>query len=553
MKPVYLTTPIYYVNARPHIGHCYTTLLADVTARFHRLIAGIHNPHPAGPGPGTVPGVFLLTGTDEHADKVVTSAAAHGVTPLQWADRNAAEFERAFAFMGCAYDDFIRTTQSRHISKVLEYINRLKGSGDVFLGDYHGWWDPSQEEYLTETVAKEANFVSPVTGRPLVRRTEKNYFFRLSAYADRLERHIRENPAFILPESRRNEVLGRLRAGLQDVPITRAVTDDPASQWGIRMPGDEQHRIYVWIDALFNYLSAVDTPERRHLWPARVHLIAKDILWFHACIWPCMLMALGEPLPQTVYTHGYWVREGRKMSKSEGNAVEIDLLEAYAAMFSRDGLRWYLISQGPAGSTDADFAHGKFVEVYNADLANGLGNCASRVSNMIAKYFDGRVPEAAAAATPGDPDFASITRAAIGRLPGLLDGMDIPAALALGPALIREVDGYINATAPFKLAKQLDAPGSDAAAVKARLATILYNCAETVRIACVLMQPAIPDKAARLLSDWNCTPPADALLEEVGRFRGQYGLKPGGVITKGEALFMRADPAAAAPVAAAPQ
>lgn len=314
MSTYYVTTPIYYVNDRPHVGHCYSTLVADVAARFQRLFGR---------------DVFFLTGTDEHAEKVVERAAAHGVTPQEWADKNAAEFEHAFAMMGCANSDFIRTTQRRHIEKVEEYIARLLKQGDVYLGEYEGWFDESQEEYVTETTAKEHGYKSPVTGRELVKRVEKNYFFRLSAYEGRLKAYLEANEDFVLPEARRNEVLGRLRDGLNDVPISRAVTGDAASRWGILMPGDPGHRVYVWIDALFNYLSVVDTAGRRGFWPPAVHVLAKDILWFHAVIWPCMLMALGEGLPRTVYAHAYWVREGRKMSKSLGNFVDLGVLKAY--------------------------------------------------------------------------------------------------------------------------------------------------------------------------------------------------------------------------------
>lgn len=532
----YITTPIYYVNDRPHIGHCYTTLLGDVTARFHRLMD---------PTPGST---FFLTGTDEHADKVVTSAAAHNVTPLQWADRNAAEFEKAFAFMNASHDDFIRTTQERHKTKVLEYIRALQKRGDVYLGDYTGWFDASQEEYLTETAAKEANYVSPVTGVPLVKKTEKNYFFKLSAYEARLREHFAKNPEFVQPEARRNEVLGRLNE-LRDIPISRAITDDPTSQWGIKMPDDPTHRIYVWIDALFNYLSVVDTDARRKYWPASVHFIAKDILWFHAVIWPALLMALRESdpkygfvrLPKTVYSHAYWVREGRKMSKSLGNFVSIEVLQAYAAKYGLDAVRWYLITQGPQGATDADFSHAKFVEVYNAELANGIGNCASRVSNMIEKYFGGEVPAYA-------PEAAKVLWESENSLlhdniRGDLGRLDLPSILREAATLIHDVDGYINDTQPFKLAKTLEQNPS----ARTQLATILYNCAETIRIASVLMSPAMPQKMAQLWQAWNCTPAAGASLADLCVFGGPHALKPGQKISKGENLFNRADAAEAPP------
>jgi methionyl-tRNA synthetase len=530
----YITTPIYYVNDRPHIGHCYTTLLGDVTARFHRLMD---------PTPGST---FFLTGTDEHADKVVTSAAAHNVTPLQWADRNAAEFEKAFAFMNASHDDFIRTTQDRHKTKVLEYIRALQKRGDVYLGDYTGWFDASQEEYLTETAAKEANFVSPVTGVPLVKKTEKNYFFKLSAYESRLREHFAQNPEFVQPETRRNEVLGRLK-DLRDIPISRAITDDPTSQWGIKMPDDPTHRIYVWIDALFNYLSVVDTDARRKYWPASVHFIAKDILWFHAVIWPALLTALKDSdpkygfvqLPKTVYSHAYWVREGRKMSKSLGNFVSIEVLQAYVAKYGLDAVRWYLITQGPQGATDADFSHAKFVEVYNAELANGIGNCASRVSNMIEKYFAGVTPAIGTASTRVHTACAD----AGGKVATAMKAADTHAVTSLAVAIIREVDAYINDTQPFKLAKTVD----QNPAAKGELGAILANCAEAIRIASVLMSPAMPQKMAQLWQAWNCTPAAGATLADLCVFGGKHALQPGQKITKGENLFNRADAAEAPP------
>lgn len=532
----YITTPIYYVNDRPHIGHCYTTLLGDVTARFHRLMD---------PTPGST---FFLTGTDEHADKVVTSAAAHSVTPLQWADRNAAEFEKAFAFMNASHDDFIRTTQERHKSKVLEYIRALQKRGDVYLGDYTGWFDASQEEYLTETAAKEANYVSPVTGVPLVKKTEKNYFFRLSAYEAKLKEHFAQNPEFVQPEARRNEVLGRLNE-LRDIPISRAITDDPTSQWGIKMPDDPTHRIYVWIDALFNYLSVVDTDARRKYWPASVHFIAKDILWFHAVIWPALLMALRESdpkygfveLPKAVYSHAYWVREGRKMSKSLGNFVSIEVLQAYAAKYGLDAVRWYLITQGPQGATDADFSHAKFVEVYNAELANGIGNCASRVSNMIEKYFGGEVPRPDASFKDNEP--FQVALGVHNEIQRDLSRFALPMALLRSTLLIGKVDAYINVTQPFKIAKTVDQDPT----AKERLATVLYVCAEAIRVASVLMSPAMPQKMAQLWQGWNCTPAAGASLADLCVFGGPHGLKPGQKISKGENLFNRADAAEAAP------
>jgi methionyl-tRNA synthetase len=407
-----------------------------------------------------------------------------------------------------------------------------------------------------------------------VRRSEKCYFFKLSAYQSRLEKHFADNPTFVQPDARRNEVLGRLRDGLNDVPISRPVTDDPATQFGIRVPGDEQHRIYVWIDALFNYLSVVDIDDRRPFWPSPgtsalraevaakqrsqstcTHFIAKDILWFHAVIWPAMLMALRDTaahgtrfdfvgLPTTVYSHAYWVREGRKMSKSLKNFIEIEQLEAYASKYSLDAVRWYLLTQGPLNATDADFSHSKFVEVYNADLANGIGNCTSRVANMVEKYFGTLPANTNPAGTPGSEfNWQAITSAASTKATNAYAQHDLATGLSAGLDLVRSVDQYINVTAPFKLAKTVE----QNPAAKDQLAAILYNCAEALRIASVLLSPAMPQKMARVWQSWNCTPPHGASLADLCEFGGKLALKPGQTIAKGEVLFMRADTAEAAP------
>ncbi|MBX3365022.1 MAG: methionine--tRNA ligase [Phycisphaeraceae bacterium] len=523
----YISTPIYYVNAKPHLGHCYTTVIADVAARFQRLLRG------GSMAKGGHGSVFFLTGTDEHADKVVTAGAAKGVTPQAWCDIHAAEFEKAFAALDCSHDDFIRTTQDRHKSRVAEYIRRLQQSRDIYLGDYTGWYDPGQEEYVTETAAKEHNYLSPVSGQPLVKRTERNYFFRLSAYQDRLIEHMQRNPESVLPEARRNEVLGRLRQPLQDIPVSRAVGDDPASRWGILMPDDPGHRIYVWIDALFNYLSAMDTPERRAFWPAQVHLIAKDILWFHAVIWPAMLMALGEALPRVLYAHSWWVMGERKMSKSLGNFVSIEDLAAYAERYGVDAVRWFLATQGPLGATDSEWSYSKFVEVYNADLANGIGNSTSRVGNMIAKYFDGVLPECASSGP--DRPLAGACAQAVTASMASLDRFEIDEACRGGIRMVTAVDGYINQTEPFRLAKRIGEPG-----VREQLAAILTDCAEALRIASVLMAPAMPTKMAELWRNWNCAPKSGETLADLCTWGG---MRPGTKIIKGDPLFMRADPA----------
>ena len=536
----YCTTPIYYVNDRPHIGHCFTTLVADAVTRFERLRRG-----------ASAGSVFFLTGTDEHADKVVTSAQAHQKSPQEWADLNAAEFKRAFATMAITNDDFIRTTEARHKDKVARYIETMVQRGDIYRGEYTGWYDAGQEEYLTETAAKEAEYKSSVNGKPLVKRTEPCWFFRLSKFGEPLLRHMEAHPEFVLPDARRNEVLGRIRLGLYDVPVSRPVTDDPATQWGVRMPGDPASRVYVWIDALFNYLSAVDTNERRHLWPPAVQFLGKDILWFHAVIWPALLLSIGEPLPTTIWCHGWWLAEGKKMSKSLGNFIAIEQLEAYAGRYSLDALRWYLLTQGPLGANDSDFVHAKFVEVFNADLANGIGNCTSRVGNMIGKYFDGKLPiDAAAAAkanTTAGYDWPALVRGAVEQSAAALAACDLPGAFAPAGALVRQVDGYINVTQPFRVAKL--APTDPAK--QAELGVILANCAEALRVAALLLSPAMPAKMAQVLREWSSLPPAGVTLDELVRLDGPHSLRAGTVIPKGEILFQRADPKEPPPVAAA--
>jgi methionyl-tRNA synthetase len=565
-RPYFVTTPIYYVNDRPHIGHCYTTTLADVVARAQRLIGR---------------DVFFLTGTDEHADKVSRAAHERGLTPQAWADQNAARFRDAFAFMRIDCNDFVRTTEPRHKDRASAYIAKLVEQGDIALGDYEGWYDPGQEEYVTESTAKEHNYNSPVTGRPLEKRTEQNYFFDLPKYAEWLQGEIESDRIKVLPEARKNEVLGRIKQGLNKVPVSRRINpEDPphVRDWGIRMPGDPEHRVYVWIEALCNYLSVMDnelTPAtadeeggpRRKWWPKAedndpdspaeiVHLMAKDILWFHAVIWPCMLKALGETPPDAVYAHAYFIAEGRKMSKSLGNFIEIDDLKAYADRYSVDAVRWYLATQGPGGSTDADFAYQRFVEVYNADLANGIGNATSRVANMIEKYFEGFVPEGIANAIPNPKHEVANPRNAAkmycDQFGEAANNLQLDVCVQLGIMLVADVDRYINDTRPFSLAKALDeASMYEGITNRTALQIILYECAEALRIASLFLYPAMPDKMAALWRDWGCnhlTDPTDAdssfkaPLHELAKWAGDYSLKPGERLCKGDALFMRADP-----------
>ncbi|MEE2972490.1 MAG: methionine--tRNA ligase [Planctomycetota bacterium] len=511
----YITTPIYYVNDRPHIGHAYTTTLCDVWARAMRF-AGRD--------------VFFLTGTDEHGVKVEKSASERGIPPQELADENAAEFERVLEVFGLTNDDFIRTTQPRHVRQVQTMVKRLLDSDAIRLGEFEGWYDEGQEEYVTENRARETDYKSSISGKPLVKATERNYYFRLSVFQERLERFFAENPDFVRPEARRNEVLGRLREGLQDVPITRT-----NFSWGIPFPGDEEHVIYVWIDALLNYATALGLGDEegdqalRRYWPADLHVIGKEILWFHAVIWPAVLMALEMPLPKCVYAHSFWISEGQKMSKSLGNFIDLPTIERYMATYGLDAWRWYMVVQGPLGATDADFQAAGFHETYTTDLVNTVGNCASRTTAMIGKYFDGVVPADDGCEFPGW-DLESAARDAVANWRTAMDRFALDDACEAGIGLLRTVDAFINGTEPFKVAK--DDTRRD------QLAAILARCVEAVRIASMLLAPVLPARMADL---------HDALGLQVDSDRGDlddqvtWGDRLAGTTVRKVALFPRVE------------
>jgi methionyl-tRNA synthetase len=510
----YITTPIYYVNDQPHIGHVYTTTIADMIARYRRQ---------------TDETVFFLTGTDEHAAKVVDSAAERGLPAMQWADQNAAVFQETFARFGISNDDFIRTSQPRHTEKVQAYITAMLGTGAIYLGRYDGWYDAGQEEYVTESKAAESDYKSPVNGRPLVRKSEDNYFFRLSAFQDDLLRLVTERPDFVQPETRRNEVLGRLREGLNDVPISRTGTP-----WGVPFPGAETHRVYVWIDALFNYLTVVDTPERRRFWPADVHLIGKEILWFHAVVWPAVLIALQRTpgyewveLPRRVYAHGFWIAEGQKMSKSLGNFIDLAKLDSYVATYGLDALRYFFAAQGPLGAADRDFAEARFIDVYNADLANNIGNLVQRATTLIGRSAGGTLPEA------GELGEAErVLRAEAEALPERVAAafarLAVDEALTAITDLVRAANRYAEETKPWVLAKE-GGPG---------LATSLYHLAEAARLAAWYLTPFLPSTASEAHRRLGGREPEPGL--------GVFGaVSPGAPVTGGAPLFPRAQAAVA--------
>jgi methionyl-tRNA synthetase len=502
----YITTPIYYPSGEPHLGHLYTTLAADTLARYHRLA-----------GDDT----FFLTGTDEHGLKMAKEAAEQSIGPNVLADRYAAVFENLWKEFGITNDDFIRTTQPRHKEAVQKIVERMLSAGDIYPGSYEGWYDVGMEQFVTETEAKAAEYKSTVSGKPLVKHSEKTYFFRLGKYADRVLEHIESHREFVQPESRRNEVISKLKAGVADLSISRATLT-----WGVQMPNDPQHVVYVWIDALSNYITALgndggDNSRLKKYWPADVHLIGKEILWFHGVYWPAMLMSLGMPLPKTIFAHGWWTADGRKMSKSMGNFVDLTKLRGVVAKYGRDALRFYLLRAAPFGS-DLDWSDKEFLATYD-DLSKKLGNCLNRTTNMTGRYREGKVPAAG--------ELLEIDRAVIAQID------ELPAKLAeaygrcalqectmIPIELVRTLDGYIEATAPFKMAK--DPAQAD------RLNTVLSLLVRGMHTALVGLLPILPDKAAEGLLQLNVDPAGKSLGD---LFKSSPGA--GSQLAAGHALF----------------
>jgi len=519
----YITTPIYYVNDKPHIGHAYSTTICDVYARFMRFVGR---------------DVFFLTGTDEHGQKVEKSASERGVTPQELADENSAEFLRVMKLLHFTNDDFIRTTEPRHLTQVETFVRKLLDVDAVYLGEFEGWYDEGQEEYHTETKARELEFKSPISGLPLVRAKEKNYYFRLSAFQGKLEALFAEQPDFVRPQARRNEVLGRLREGLQDIPRSRT-----SFSWGVPMPNDQEHVIYVWIDALMNYITALGLGDpdseafakRGKYWPPQYHVIGKEILWFHTVIWPAILMALELPLPKCVYAHSFWIREGQKMSKSLGNFIDMATIQQFIDAYGLDAWRYYMATQGPLGATDADFSNQHFHDIYTTDLVNTLGNNASRVTAMIGKYFEGEVPSESpngSAQTIADHDWPAICRQTVEESQAAMEKLDLGASIGAAIGLVRKVDAFINLTEPYKLAK--DESKRD------ELAAILYQCCEVLRIASLLLWAVMPEKIEQLWGTLNLSiDPANGKLNELTKWGG---LQAGTSIEK-VALFPRKDEA----------
>jgi methionyl-tRNA synthetase len=531
----YLTTPIYYVNARPHIGHTYTTVVADAIARRQRSL-GIDT--------------WFLTGTDEHGQKIERSARQANCTPQEFADKVSAEFRGLWDRMGLTYDDYIRTTEPRHKKAVQNLFALLRDRGYIYKGSYTGQYCVSDEAYVDVPPGAPC----PDCGRITETVNEENYYFKLSAFERKLLEFYDEHPEFIRPESRRNEVIAFVKSGLRDLSVSRT-----SFNWGIPVPGDEKHVIYVWLDALANYITALgwssaDPARYDKFWPADLHLVGKEIIRFHCVYWPAFLMAAGLPLPKSVHAHGWLLFEESKMSKSRGNIVRTEtILEAFGALkpdlpkaeqdlFAADALRYFLLREIAFGQ-DGGFSFDALVQRYNADLANGYGNLVSRTLAMIGRYFNGVVPEReekpTSAENPpsvqiGRPEqkIAFLGAEAIKQFANFFDDFEFSLALNWVWKYVAAVDGYLTATAPWKQPESVSDEQQ-----QALRATVLYTAAESIRIITALVYPVIPYSAGRVWAQLGLGDIAQADLKDL-----QWGgLKPGTKLGETSPLFPRAD------------
>ena len=505
-KPYYITTPIYYPSTNLHIGNTYTTVAADAIARFKRLTG--HE-------------VMFLTGTDEHGQKIERIANEKGITPKEHVDEIVAGIKDLWKMMNISYDKFIRTTDDYHVKAVQEIFKKLYDQGDIYKDSYEGLYCTPCESFWTETQLVNGN--CPDCGRPVEKAKEEAYFFKMSKYADRLIQYIEEHPDFIQPESRKNEMLNNfLRPGLQDLCVSRT-----SFTWGIPVSFDEKHVIYVWIDALSNYITALGYGQEnqelyKKFWPADVHLIGKDILRFHTIYWPIMLMALGLELPKQVFGHGWLLVDGGKMSKSKGNVVDPVVL---VNMFGADAVRYYLLREIPFGS-DGLFNNEIFIKKVNTDLANDLGNLLSRTIAMVYKYFGG-VIQAPTCKEPIDDELINLALSTPGKVEASIDALKIPEALESIWTLISRANKYIDETTPWILAKDEEK--------KERLGTVLYNLLETLRFVSVMISPFLTETSVKINAQLNTKVTTWESLKEFN------GTVAGDKVVKGDVIFPRID------------
>ena len=510
----YITTPIYYVNDVPHIGHAYTTIAADVLARIRRLTG--HD-------------VFFLTGLDEHGQKVQQAAAKAGIDPQSHCDRLTPQFQNLWKKLHISNDGFIRTTDPQHQAIVQRYLQTLYDNGFIYRADYTGWYCTFDERFWTEKDV--AGGLCPDCHRPVEQLSESNYFFQMSRFQDQLKVHIEQHKEFIRPESRRNEVLGFLQKPLEDLSISR-----PKSRlsWGIELPFDADYVTYVWFDALVNYISALEylppVPASTRYWPATVHLVGKDILTTHAVYWSTMLMALNLPLPHTIFAHGWWTVDGEKMSKSRGNVVDPYVM---VEKFGADAFRYFLLREVPFGQ-DGDFSQEAFISRYNAELANDLGNLLSRTITMLERYTGSLIPTSAPSTEIEiDKHLQNTALSLPSVIDNYLNNCEFNRALEAIFNLVQLSNQYIDKTAPWTLAKKVED--------KARLHTVLYNAAESLRFLSVTLYAFLPTTAEALTKQLGLI--LNFAMPLLAKDLTWGGLIPGSEVTKGSALFPRIETA----------
>lgn len=507
-KTFYITTPIYYPSGNPHIGHSYCTLACDAIARYKRM-QGYD--------------VMFLTGTDEHGQKIEQNAKKEGITPKEYVDRVVANFRKLWTLLNISNDRFIRTTDDYHVKAVQKIFKTLYDKGEIYKGQYKGWYCTPCESFWTETQLKDGK--CPDCGREVKMANEEAYFFRLSNYADRLLKLYEERPDFIQPESRKNEMIHFIKQGLEDLCVSRT-----SFSWGIPVTFDPKHVVYVWLDALTNYITAMgygsdDDSDYRKYWPADVHFVGKEIVRFHTIIWPAMLMALDLPLPKQVYGHGWLLfGDGSKMSKSKGNVVDPVIL---CNRYGVDAIRYFLLREIPFGS-DGLFTNEALINRINSDLANDLGNLLSRTTAMAQKYFGGRIP-AERESAPIDEDLIQTALSLRGKCEEAVNNYQFSVALTEIWKLVSRTNKYIDETMPWSLGKEEDK--------KARLAAVLYNLCESLRIISVLLTPFMPETSPKIQSQLGISGDGISYAST-----GKWGVFPtDAVVSKGETLFPRID------------
>ncbi len=510
-KTYYITTPIYYPSGNWHIGHCYTTVICDALARFHKMLGE---------------DVYFLTGTDEHGQKVEKEAAKRGITPMQFIDPLVAELKDMWRLLDVEYDRFIRTTDEDHVKCVQKIYQKLYDSGDIYKAEYSGYYCTPCESMWTE--AQLVNGKCPDCGREVTLQKEESYFFRLSKYAPRILKLYEDNPEFLQPKSRVNEMVNNfLKAGLNDLCVSRTTV-----KWGVQLPFDKNHYAYVWIDALANYLSGLgylseDETLYQKFWPAQLHMVGKEIVRFHAIIWPAILMALGLPVPKQVYGHGWLLIGGDKLSKSKSDAVKNELTDPYELVkrYGADAVRYFLLREIPFGS-DGEYTNERFLNRVNADLANDLGNLVSRTTAMIVQNFGGKLPARGETEGP-DGELIAMANGLFEKVRSAMNRLNAPEALSEIFTLVSRANKYIDETTPWILAKD--------ESKKARLGAVLYNLAEVVRICAVALKPFLTKAPALILKSFSCD-------ENEGLDSLTFGLlKEGAGVEKLPPIFPRID------------